>query len=101
LNFNQAPFAARLNADGQMVLLGDQDRRQWDQGLIARGFAHLTRSAVGGEVSEYHLEAAIASYHAQAESLEKTRYAYERALQLAALPREKQVLSEKIAKLLR
>ena len=52
----------------------DQDRGHWDQSLIARGFVHLTRSAVGGEVSEYHLEAAIASYHAQAGSWEKTNW---------------------------
>ncbi len=74
LCFQASRFAARLDADGQIVLLENQDRRQWDQALIARGFAHLTRSAAGGEVSEYHLEAAIASYHAQAESLEKTNW---------------------------
>lgn len=74
LCFQASRFDARLDAGGQLVLLEDQDRRTWDQSLIGRGFAHLARSAVGGEVSEYHLEAAIASYHAQAASLETTNW---------------------------
>ena len=74
LCFQASRFDARLDANGQIILLENQNRTQWDQSLIAKGFAHLTRSAVGGEVSEYHLEAAIASYHAQAENLEKTNW---------------------------
>lgn len=74
LCFQASRFDARLDAEGQIVLLEHQDRRLWDKALIARGFAELNRSAAGGEVSEYHLEAAIASYHAQAESVEKTNW---------------------------
>jgi RNA polymerase sigma factor (sigma-70 family) len=74
LCFQASRFDARLDAAGQLVLLENQDRHQWSQPLVAKGFAHLRRSAVGSEVSEYHLEAAIASYHAQAESIEKTNW---------------------------
>jgi len=74
LCFQASRFNARLDAGGQIVLLENQNRSQWDHSLIARGFAHLTQSATGGEVSEYHLEAAIASYHAQAPSLEETNW---------------------------
>lgn len=74
LCFQASRFDARLDAAGQIVLLENQDRGQWDQALIASGFAHLTQSAAGGEVSEYHLEAAIASYHAQAKDLETTNW---------------------------
>ena len=74
LCFQASRFGARFGPGGQIVLLEDQDRGHWDQSLIARGFVHLTRSAVGGEVSGYHLEAAIASYHAQAVSWEKTNW---------------------------
>ena len=74
LCFQASRFDARLDQGGQIILLEDQDRRRWDQALIARGFAQLTRSASGGEVSDYHLEAAIASYHAQADSLESTNW---------------------------
>lgn len=72
--FQASRFDTRLDQGGQIILLEDQDRRRWDQALIARGFAQLTRSASGGEVSDYHLEAAIASYHAQADSLESTNW---------------------------
>ena len=74
LCFQASRFEARLDQGGQIILLEDQDRRRWDQALIARGFAQFTRSASGGEVSDYHLEAAIASYHAQADSLESTNW---------------------------
>lgn len=74
LYFQASRFDARLDAEGQIVLLEHQDRSRWDQRLIARGFAELDHSAAGSELSEYHLEAAIASYHARAESVEKTNW---------------------------
>lgn len=74
LCFQTSRFDARMDADGQIVLLENQNRAQWDSLWIAKGFASLNRSAEGGEVSEYHLEAAIASYHAQAETFEQTNW---------------------------
>lgn len=74
LCFQASRFGARMDAGGQIVLLEQQDRTLWDQMLIAKGFMHLTQSATGGEVSEYHLEAAIASYHAQAKTFEQTNW---------------------------
>jgi RNA polymerase sigma-70 factor (ECF subfamily) len=49
-----------------------QDRSRWDASLMARGFALLDASASGTQVSEYHLEAAIASVHAEATGLQDT-----------------------------
>lgn len=74
LCFQASRLDARMDENGHLVLLENQDRARWDAALIAQGFKHLTQSAQGGEVSEYHLEAAIASYHAQAESVEKTNW---------------------------
>lgn len=74
LCFQASRFDARLDAEGQIVLLEHQDRNLWDKALIARGFEQLNQSATGGELSEYHLEAAIASYHARAERIEKTNW---------------------------
>jgi len=48
------------------VLLERQDRGQWDQQLIALGFHHFDRSIAGDEVTEYHVQAAIAATHARA-----------------------------------
>lgn len=70
--------AARLPArsdDGGLIALVDQDRARWNRPLIARGLEFLDASAFGSQLSEYHLEAAIASLHAEAPSLEQTDWA--------------------------
>ncbi len=61
-----ARLPARVDEAGDLVLLDDQDRRRWDERLIAIGFHHFDRSIAGNEVSEYHVQAAIAATHARA-----------------------------------
>ena len=70
--FHAARLPARVNAAGDLSSLFDQDRSQWDAELIAQGRALLDRSATGLEVTEYHLEAAIAAVHASAGRAEET-----------------------------
>jgi RNA polymerase sigma-70 factor (ECF subfamily) len=60
-----ARLPARVDDAGELVLLEDQDRGRWDQRLIAMGFAHFDRSMSGSDVSEYHVQAAIAATHAR------------------------------------
>jgi RNA polymerase sigma-70 factor (ECF subfamily) len=67
-----ARLPARVDASGNLSSLLHQDRSQWDSQLIAEGERLLDLSASGAEVTEYHLEAAIAWIHATAESVEKT-----------------------------
>jgi RNA polymerase sigma factor (sigma-70 family) len=58
---------ARIGAEGEPVLLGDQDRARWDRLLIARGLAALQRAEqIGGPLGPYALQAAIAACHARA-----------------------------------
>ncbi|MFD4692452.1 RNA polymerase sigma factor [Streptomyces sp. NPDC058463] len=58
---------ARTGADGEPVLLADQNRSRWDQLLIRRGFASLERAhAAGGAPGPYALQGAIAACHARA-----------------------------------
>jgi RNA polymerase sigma-70 factor, ECF subfamily len=61
-----ARLGARTDEAGDLVLLQDQDRARWDDRLIAIGFRHFDRSMAGDEVSEYHVQAAIAATHARA-----------------------------------
>jgi RNA polymerase sigma-70 factor (ECF subfamily) len=61
-----ARLPARVDESGDLILLEYQDRGRWDQGLIALGFHHFDRSMAGGEVSEYHVQAAIAATHTRA-----------------------------------
>jgi RNA polymerase sigma factor (sigma-70 family) len=64
--------AARLGADGRIVLLKDQDRTLWNKALIEKGLLYLNLASEGVQLSEYHLEAAIAAHHALAEKFEQT-----------------------------
>jgi RNA polymerase sigma-70 factor (ECF subfamily) len=64
--FQAARLPARIDAAGNMVLLEDQDRELWDQKLVTFGFRELERSAEGDEMTPYHVQAALASVHAQA-----------------------------------
>ena len=57
---------ARLDADGEILLLEEQDRSRWDHRLIVAGLSELTRSANGDTISPYHLQAGIAAAHATA-----------------------------------
>jgi len=66
---------ARTDAQGNPVLLADQDRSRWDQLLIRRGFAALARAeAIGGTAGPYVLQAAIAGCHASATSVAETNW---------------------------
>jgi RNA polymerase sigma-70 factor (ECF subfamily) len=67
-----ARLPARVDALGNLISLFDQDRSQWDRELIAEGLKFLELSAAGSELTQYHLEAAIASLHACAPRTEET-----------------------------
>ena len=70
--FHTARIEARIDDRGNILLLDDQDRSQWDQSLIARGLQYITLSASGEEISTYHIEAAIAAVHSTAATSEET-----------------------------
>jgi RNA polymerase sigma factor (sigma-70 family) len=69
-----ARLEARVDGDGNLLLLAEQERSQWDQALLARGVGHLERAADGDEVSEYHLQAGIAAVHATSTSSADTNW---------------------------
>src|SRR5262249_31691472 len=58
-----ARLPSRQDAAGEMLLLEQQDRTQWDQMRIAEGIMHLDLAAQGEDESVYHIEAAIAGAH--------------------------------------
>jgi RNA polymerase sigma factor (sigma-70 family) len=70
--FDAARLPARVDSLGNLNSLVDQDRSKWDQELIVEGMRLLELSATGSELTEYHVEAAIASIHARARSIEDT-----------------------------
>ncbi|HEY1789669.1 MAG TPA: sigma-70 family RNA polymerase sigma factor [Verrucomicrobiae bacterium] len=64
--FSTARLPARLDGEGNLLRLQEQDRTLWNQSLIARGMYHFTKSAAGDEISEYQLQAGIAACHSMA-----------------------------------
>jgi RNA polymerase sigma-70 factor (ECF subfamily) len=64
-SLHAARLPGRIDAFGNLHSLINQDRALWDRGLIAEGLQFLELSASGTEISEYHIEAAIASHHAR------------------------------------
>ena len=67
-----ARLPARVDASGELRSLFEQDRSKWDAGLIAEAERLLDASASGDELSEYHIEAAIAWVHTTAQRAEDT-----------------------------
>jgi RNA polymerase sigma-70 factor, ECF subfamily len=64
--------AARATADGELVLLPDQDRSLWDRDQIAEAAGLLRRASASGRIGPYTLQAAIAAVHAEAPTAEAT-----------------------------
>ncbi len=69
-----ARLPARVDASGDLASLLAQDRSRWDRALVAEGRRLLERYATGPELTEYHVEAAIAAVHARAERVEDTSW---------------------------
>lgn len=57
---------ARLNADGDIILLEGQDRTKWNQDLIAEGKSLVERSLRSRRFGMYTIQAAISAVHAEA-----------------------------------
>lgn len=73
IELTMSRFPARVRADGQPVLLAEQDRRRWDRTAIRRGLAALAQAGRRGRgLGAYGLQAAIAEVHAMAPSVEAT-----------------------------
>ena len=73
LEIQASRMRARLDAHGKPILLMAQDRSRWDQLLIGRGLAALTRAQqLGEEPGPYQLQAALAACHARARTPEAT-----------------------------
>ena len=72
LLLQHARATARLDADHNIVLLEDQDRRRWDRTLIAEGLILLEKALRHQNAGPYQVQAAIAAEHAKATQAEQT-----------------------------
>ena len=67
-----ARLKSRVDAAGELSPLLEQDRSRWDRTLITTGLEYLDRSASGDRLTDYHVEAAIASVHIRARTSHET-----------------------------
>jgi len=58
--------AARVSADGGLVRLADQDRRQWNRAMIREGQALVRRCLARNVPGPYQIQAAINAVHSDA-----------------------------------
>ncbi len=75
----------RVAADGELVLLEEQDRTRWDRAEIEEGCALVRAALERARPGTYALEAAIAAVHAESTSAEATDWAQIAALYLRLL----------------
>jgi RNA polymerase sigma factor (sigma-70 family) len=88
---NGARLPARVDEEGNILRLEDQDRSSWDESMIGRGMLHLAQSAAGNNLSEYHLQAGIAAVHCAAKDYESTDWSrilslYDRLIEIDDSP---------------
>jgi predicted RNA polymerase sigma factor len=74
LCFHAARTGSRLDEEGNILLLKQQDRSIWNAELIQTGIRYLAQSAQGEAYTRYHLEAGIAYEHCIATSYGKTNW---------------------------
>jgi RNA polymerase sigma-70 factor (ECF subfamily) len=91
LLLHDARRLARLDMEGDLVTLEDQDRSLWDRAAIGEASTLLDRAMRLRRPGVYQLQAAIAACHATAENADKTDWAeivilYDRLSELAASP---------------
>ena len=63
---------ARLNPEGELVLLDEQDRARWDQAKIREGTAVLDEALTLFHPGPYQVQAAISALHAEAAAPDET-----------------------------
>jgi RNA polymerase sigma-70 factor, ECF subfamily len=80
LLLQHARRGARTDADGELVLLADQDRTRWDAELIAEGHALVRACLRTDRPGPYQVQAAVAAVHTSARTAAETDWGQVRQL---------------------
>jgi RNA polymerase sigma-70 factor (ECF subfamily) len=70
--FQESRCRTRVGSDGGTVLLGDQNRSLWDNGMIKDAHEYLDRALAREHPGPYQIQAAISAIHADAKTSEET-----------------------------
>jgi len=84
---HDARRATRLSPDGDLLLLEEQDRSQWDANQIAEGLARVDAALRAGRAGSYAIQAAVAALHAAAPNAAETDWRQIAALYALLLSR--------------
>lgn len=89
--YQESRRETRTDAQGDIVLLEEQDRDRWNQPLIEEGNQMVRKAMVSGPIGTYTLQAAIANVHANARSAKATDWPritaiYDQLIQLQPSP---------------
>jgi RNA polymerase sigma-70 factor (ECF subfamily) len=88
---HEARRGSRLDEDGRLVVLEDQDRSRWDRELIAEGIDVLERALRRRRAGPFQIQAAVAACHATAPTVAETDWPqivglYDRLLRISPNP---------------
>lgn len=88
---HEARRESRLDGEGRLVVLEDQDRSRWDRGLIAEGTEVLERALRRRRAGPYQIQAAVAACHATAATVAETDWTqivglYDRLVRISPNP---------------
>jgi len=72
--FHSSRFESRVNEQGELVTLENQDRSKWDLGLIEDGLNSLELATQGSFLNEFYVQAAISGTHCKADTYEETNW---------------------------
>ncbi len=78
--------AARVDADGRLVLLTDQDRSLWDADSIAQGEALVARAWRFGRLGKYLIQASIAAEHSRGSDWSRIVWLYDQLMSVSPTP---------------
>lgn len=71
---HQSRSRSRVTENGDLIPLEDQDRSLWDQKLIQEGIQLIQKAVMSGRLGPYTIQAALASVHAVADSVQNTQW---------------------------
>ncbi|HMG15569.1 MAG TPA: sigma-70 family RNA polymerase sigma factor [Saprospiraceae bacterium] len=72
MQLNASRFNARLDSEGSILTLEEQNRAHWNYELMEEGFVSLKLSTLNEQISSYHILATISAYHCSAVSYKDT-----------------------------
>ncbi|MCW3105169.1 MAG: sigma-70 family polymerase sigma factor [Bacteroidetes bacterium] len=72
--FHASRSESRISAEGEIILLADQDRTKWNTALIEEGILFFNNAALGDTITSFHLQAAVAFEHCTSPNFKETNW---------------------------